>query len=160
MPRFQSILIPVPQAEALVEPFRRTGDWSRAYGVPAHMTIAGPWPLSLELPFRALRNVRAAIAGEQFTLTSAGTLGDAICLFPENDRALMRWRKRILDAVGDVDQVNEEWRMHLTVCRTSRQGTIGAIEQAVAKALPVNCEVRGLLLAQMHGDSRVTVKPL
>jgi hypothetical protein len=160
MLQFQSILIPVPEAEVLVEPFRRSGDWSRGYGIPAHMTIAGPWPLSLQLPLQTLTNLRAAIDGEPYSLTSAGRLGDAICLFPENDGALLRWREMFIAAVGDADEVNDEWRVHLTVCRALRQETIAAVEQAMAGALPLNCEVRGLLLAQMHGDSRVTVRPL
>jgi 2'-5' RNA ligase superfamily protein len=160
MPRFQSILIPVAEAEALVEPFRRDGDWSSAHGVPAHMTIAGPWPLSLCLPLQALRGLSATIAGERYTLESVGTLGGAICLFCEDDHALLRWRASILKAVGVPDGVDEQWRIHLTVCRESREGTAGAVEEAMGNALPLRCEVRGLLLAQMHSDSRVTVQPL
>jgi hypothetical protein len=124
------------------------------------MTIAGPWPLSLPLPLKALENLRVAIAGEQYTLGSAGTLGDAICLFPEDDGALLRWRTKILETVGTADEVDEKWRNHLTVCRAGRDGSGGAAEEAMANALPLRCEVRGLLLAQMHCDSRVTVQPL
>lgn len=160
MPRFQSILIPVAGAEALVEPFRRAGDWSSAHGVPAHMTIAGPWPLSLRLPLQALRGLGVAIVGERYTLESVGALGGAICLFCEDDRALLRWRASILKAVGVPDGVDEQWRIHLTVCRGSRDWTAGRVEEAMGNALPLRCEVRGLLLAQMHSDSRVTVEPL
>jgi hypothetical protein len=160
MPRFQSILIPVREAEALVEPFRRDGDWSSAHGVPAHMTIAGPWPLSLRLPLQALRGLGVAIVGERYTLESVGTLGGAICLFCEDDRALLRWRASILKAVGVPDGVDGQWRIHLTVCRGPRDEPAGAVEEATGKALPLRCEVRGLLLAQMHSDSRVTVQPL
>jgi len=101
-----------------------------------------------------------AIVGERYTLKSVGTLGGAICLFPEDDGALLRWRASILKAVGIPDEVDEQWRIHLTVCRGSREGTAGAVEEAMGKALPLHCEVRGLLLAQMHSDSRVTVQPL
>jgi hypothetical protein len=160
MPQFQSILIPVPDAEELVGQFRRSGDWSSAYGVPAHMTIAGPWPLSLPLPFEALEKLRVAIGGERYTLGSAGTLGDAICLFPDDDGALLRWRAKILETVGAADEVDEKWRIHLTVCRVGRDGTASAVEEAMGNALPLCCEVRGLLLAQLHGDSRVTIQPL
>lgn len=160
MPRFQSILIPVREAEGLVGPFRRDGDWSSAYGVPAHMTIAGPWPLSLRLPLQALRGLSVAIVGERYILESVGTLGGAICLFCKDDRALLRWRASILKAVGVPDGVDEQWRIHLTVCRGAPRMDPGAVEEAMGKALPLRCEVRGLLLAQMHSDSRVTVQPL
>jgi 2'-5' RNA ligase superfamily len=160
MPRFQSILIPVAEAEELVEPFRRTGDWSSAHGIPAHMTIAGPWPLSVQLPLAALRNLGAAINGERYTLASAGALGNAICLFPHDDGTLLRWRAEILKTVAIPDDIDDQWRIHLTVCRPSSNRSAGTIEAAVATALPLSCEVGGLLLAQMHGESQVTVQAL
>jgi hypothetical protein len=160
MSDFQSILIPVSEAEPLVQRFRRAGDWSSAHGVPAHMTIAGPWPLSLPLPLEALGNLRVAIAGAQYTLGFVGTLGDAICLFPENDGALLRWRAKILETVGTADELDEKWRIHLTVCRVGRERSGSAVLEAMGNALPLHCEVRGLLLAQMHGDSRVTIETL
>jgi hypothetical protein len=160
MPQYQSILMPVAEAEALVEPFRRAGDWSSAHGIPAHMTIAGPWPLSVRLPLEALGELATAIDGARYKLSTVGTLGDAICLFPEDDGALLRWRASILEAVGIADAVDERWRIHLTVCRGSNGGTAGAVEEAMGKALPLSCAVRGLLLAQMLGDSEVTVRAL
>lgn len=160
MPLFQSILMPVAEAETLVKPFRQVGDWSSAHGIPAHMTIAGPWPLSVPLPLPALSQLSIAIRGTRYTLASVGTLGDAICLFPEDDSALMHWRASVLDAVSIVDELDESWRIHLTVCRGSNGRSADTIETAMGKALPLNCEARGLLLAQMRGDSEVTVRPL
>jgi hypothetical protein len=152
--------MPVTEAEALVEPFRQVGDWSSAHGIPAHMTIAGPWPLSVRLPLAALGGLAAAIHGTRYTLSSVGILGNAVSLFPEDDGALLRWRASILEAVGIADAIDEKWRLHLTVCRESNGGTAGAVEEAMGKALPLDCEVRGLLLAQMLSDSEVTVRPL
>lgn len=160
MPCFQSILMPVSEAERLVEPFRRDGDWSSAHGIPAHMTIAGPWPLSVRLPLQALRGLATAIHGTRYILSSVGILGDATCLFPEDDDALLRWRASILEAVGIADEVDEAWQIHLTVCRASNEGTLARVEETVGKALPLSCEARGLLLAQMLSDSEVTVQPL
>jgi 2'-5' RNA ligase superfamily len=160
MTRFQSILMPVAEAEPLVEPFRRAGDWSSAYGIPAHMTIAGPWPLSVPLPLPALGRLGVAIRGTRYTLGTVDTLGDAICLFPEDDSALMHWRAAILDTVNTVDELDEEWRIHLTVCRGSAGSGADTIKAALGKALPLRCEVAGLLLARMLGDAEVTVQPL
>jgi hypothetical protein len=160
MPQFQSILMPVAEAETLVEPFRRAGDWSSAHGIPAHMTIAGPWPLSACLPLEALGELATTIYGGRYTLSNVGILGDAICLFPEDDGTLLRWRASILETVGIADAIDEKWRIHLTVCRGPNGATAGEIEEAMGQALPLTCEVRGLLLAQMLGDSEVTVRPL
>jgi hypothetical protein len=159
MARFQSILMPVPEAEATVGPFRRDGDWSSAHGVPTHMTIAGPWPLSLRLPTRALAGLAAAIRGTPFVLGTVGRLGDAICLFPEDDRDLLRWRASILAAVGDADGLDEGWRLHLTVCRGATEEAT-TVEEALDEKLPIACEAPGLLLAQMDGDSGASVRRL
>lgn len=160
MAPFQSILMPVPEAEATVGPFRRHGDWSSAHGVPTHMTIAGPWPLSLRLPARALAGLAAAIRGTPFVLGTVGTLGDAICLFPEDDRDLLRWRASILAAVGEADAVDEGWRLHLTVCRGATEETTTTVEEAIEEKLPIACEARGLLLARMDGEAGVSVRRL
>jgi hypothetical protein len=128
MRRFQSILMPV--AEAAVGPFRHDGDWSRAQGVPTHMTIAGPWPLSLRLPAQALARLAAAIQGTRFVLGTVGTLGDAVCLFPEDDSELLRWRASILDGVGAPDAIDESWRLHLTVCRGSSPELVDTVEES------------------------------
>ncbi|MGH2852844.1 MAG: 2'-5' RNA ligase family protein [Solirubrobacteraceae bacterium] len=154
------MLLPVAEAEVLVEPFRRVGDWSSPHGIPAHMTIAGPWPLSVSLPIEALSNLASAIRGAGYTLSTVGTLGDAICLFPPDDAGVLRWEADILDAVGAPDEVDEQWRIHLTVCRGANRATIEKVEQAIGRALPLNCEVGGLLVAQMLSDSQVSVRPL
>jgi hypothetical protein len=150
--------MPFAEAEAVVEPFRRDGDWSSAYGIPSHITIAGPWPLSVELPTGALKGLAEAIKGTSLELSSVGTLGDAVCLFPEDDGELLRWRASILGAVGTPDTVDGSWRPHLTVCREGDRGTVAAVEAATAEALPIACEARGLLLARMLGESEVTVR--
>lgn len=159
MRRFQTILMPVAEAEAAVEPFRRDGDWSSAHGVPSHITIAGPWPLSLDLPTQALEGLAAAIRGTRFLLATVGTLGDAICLFPEDDGELSRWRASILNAVGTADAIDGSWRVHLTVCRGASQD-IATVEERIGDTLPIACEASGLVLAQMLGDSEVTMRQL
>ena len=160
MPEFQSILMPVPEAEAIVGPFREDGDWSSAHGVSPHITLAGPWPLSLRLPTLALEDAAAAIRGTQFALAEVGALGDAICLFPEDDGKLLRWRASILSAVGAADAVDEKWRPHLTVCRGVNAETIQAVERAISPGLPLDCEVPGLLLAQLVGNGDVKMREL
>jgi hypothetical protein len=160
MHRFQSILIPVTEAEPLVGSFRRAGDWSSAHGVPSHLTIAGPWPLSLRLPLEDLGELAGAIQGIRYAFSTVGTLGDVVCLFPEDDGVLLRWRTAIIETVGTADALDEDWRLHLTVCRGATRAAVGAVEEAVGEALPLACEVPGLLLVQMLGDSDVTMRPL
>jgi hypothetical protein len=136
------------------------GDWSSAHGIPAHITIAGPWPLSVSLPLEALGELGREMNGARLILDRIGTLGDALCLLPEDDSGLLRWRASVLEAVGLADSLYERWCPHLTVCRGPEDGTADAIQEALGEALPLDCEVRGLLLAQKLGDSAVRVRPL
>lgn len=143
-----------------MSPFRRGGDWSTRHGIPAHLTIAGPWPLTTRFPVDRLGELCSEIRGEQYELGTIGPLGDAVCLFPHDDRALLRWRKRILAAVGTGDETNESWRMHLTVSRGLTPAAMGALEAAIGPALPLHCKIDSVLIAQRRADSRVTLRPL
>jgi hypothetical protein len=157
---FRSILIPAPEAEPIVAPSRQGGDWSSRHGVPAHLTIAGPWPLAVELPLQRLAGIRHAMHGERYVLDSVGALGDAICLFPRDGASLLRWRARILDAVGAPDQVDENWRIHLTVSRGASLAAARESETSIARALPIACVVGDLLLAEMRDGSLTSLRPL
>lgn len=145
---FRSILLPVMEAEPLVDPFRQDGDWSRAHHVPAHMTIAGPWPLSVALPLDQLAAQAQQMAGHRYMLSTVAVLGDAVCLFPEDDGPLMRLRSRLLNLAGYPDALDDNWRLHLTVCRDANT-RVDEIRRALAASLPLPCTVRSLLLAEM-----------
>lgn len=157
---FQSVLLAVAEAEALVRPFRRDGDWSSAHGVPAHVTLAGPWPLAVSLPIQTLGKLASMIRGTRYTLATVSTLEDAICLFPADDAAILDWRARILDAVGVPDETDQRWRPHLTICRSSDHAAVETVEHTMNSLLPLPCQAQRLLVARMISDSQVTVRPL
>jgi hypothetical protein len=79
----QSVLLLVAEAEPFVDHLRRDGDWSRRLGVPAHITIGGPWPLSPELPLSALSTVAAAARGMRYRLDHVGAVGLARLVAPD-----------------------------------------------------------------------------
>jgi hypothetical protein len=158
---FRSILLPAPEAEALVGPFRRDGDWSHRHGIPAHLTLAGPFPLSTSLPDADLVELAAEMQRTRYELASAGMLGGALCLFPADEGALIEWRNRALALIGASDEVDDEWRMHLTVCRLNSSAADGdEIARSLAGSLPIACEVGVLLMAERDGAGRVGVRPL
>ncbi|MBW8060261.1 MAG: 2'-5' RNA ligase family protein [Solirubrobacterales bacterium] len=159
-PPFQSILLPVPEVDALVDDFRVEGDWSRGLGVPAHLTLAGPWPLSQELPRKSLSALAVAARGTRYRLDFIDMLGDAICLFPCDDRPLQKWRTRVLSAVGKPDEVSPGWHLHLTICRDKSGDQLNAVREAVDHALPLHCEVRELCIAQLVEPGRAVMESL
>lgn len=158
MDAFRSILLPAPELERLVDPFRREGDWAWRHGVPAHLTLAGPFPLGTALPRGPLGDLAAEIRGTPYELTSVGMLGAALCLFPADDAPLLAWRDRALALIGGRDRVDASWRPHLTVCRLDpATGDAGAISQVLEQSLPIACVVGGLLVAEMDTAGRVAI---
>jgi hypothetical protein len=161
MEGFRSILLPVPRAEPLVDPWRRAGDPWRERGVPAHITLAGPWPLEVELPRGELAEAARQLRGTRFELGTAGMLGDALCLFPAEDAALLAWRERALRAVGIPDRLDAGWRLHMTV-RRYESGASDGKESArtLARSLPIACVVGELAIAEVDDAGTATLRPL
>ncbi len=159
-PAFQSIFVPVPEVEALIDPFRADGDWSRGLGVPAHVTVAGPWPLSRSLPRERPAELAAAARGTRFRLGSVGLLGEAVCLFLADERPLMEWRERLIAIVGEPDGVDPAWRLHLTVCRNSSPDSLKSVCEAVGQALPIECKVSDLCLVRLTESGHVLTESL
>jgi hypothetical protein len=87
-------------------------------------------------------------------------LGDAVCLFPHDDRPLLKWRAQMLSAIGKPDAVSPAWRLHLTICRDESGDQLTAVRKAVDHALPLKCEVRDLYIAQLVGPGRAIMESL
>lgn len=153
----QSVILPVPEVEPLVDGFRRAGDWSRRLGVPAHVTLVGPWPLELELPVAALAAIAVAMRGTAFRLSRVDSLGDAVCLLPDDDAPLLKLRAAVLESVEVSDGWDERWRPHLTVFRHARPQDRREIEEAIGPRLPVDCEAGSLQVARLVAPDRVDV---
>lgn len=156
----QSVLLLVVEAERFVDSLRRDGDWSRRLGVPAHITLGGPWPLSLELPAAALSTVAAAARGTRYRLDHVGAVGDAVSLLPADEAPLLALRAEVLRAVGRPDAVDERWRLHLTVCRDASGDAVERVREAIGAALPISCAVDRLCLARLVAPDRVELTTL
>ncbi|HEY1451305.1 MAG TPA: hypothetical protein VGF47_10155, partial [Solirubrobacteraceae bacterium] len=58
------------------------------------------------------------------------------------------------------DDTDEGWRLHLTVNRGLPSSAMRAIAASIIPTLPLCCEIGGLLIAQRHADSRITLQAL
>lgn len=148
----QSVLLPVPAADPLVDRFRLQGDWSRVLGVPAHVTLAGPFPLSLKLPIERLAALARDAAGTRFRLSEIGRVGDATCLLVADQEPLAALRGEMLDAIGRARQVDASWTFHLTVSRGASATQEAALREALRPSLPLECEVEEIVVAALRDD--------
>jgi hypothetical protein len=135
----QALVLPVPEAEGLVDDFRRHGDWSRRVGIPAHITLGGPWPLEPDLPAAELKAVSAEGLDTSFSLDRVETLGSAVCLLPSDPRTLEQYRDRLLASVGLPDVTDRRSRIHLTICREASAELLADVRKALEPALPLRC---------------------
>src|SRR6185436_1248936 len=105
----QSVILPVAAVEPFVDGFRQAGDWSRRLGVPAHVTLAGPWPLGLELRVSALAAIAVEMRGTRFRLSRVDVLGDAMCLLADDEAPLLKLRAAILGTIEVSDGIDGRW---------------------------------------------------
>jgi len=152
---FQSIIAPVPEADQLVAGYRADGDWSTRLGVPPHVTIAGPWPLTVPVTDGDLSSFVEAAIGISYELGEVGMVGDAVSLFPSDEAPLLELRERALAVAGTADGVDQAWRLHLTVTRVEDADRIDLIRRELEPHLPILCSVKTLRLVRLLPSGRV-----
>jgi 2'-5' RNA ligase len=120
--------------------------------VPAHVTLAGPFPLSEDLPFGPLAEVARRAAGTPFTLDEFGSLGDVACLLSSEEGTLVGIREEAVQAIGRPRQ-RLDHRFHLTIARGASEVEIGAMRAEIRPSLPLRCEVENVLVATYEDDA-------
>jgi hypothetical protein len=128
--------------------------------MPAHITVAGHWPVHLELPTGVLSQLSARVAGTPLVLDRVDALGDTICLLPADDAMLLALRQAILNAVGVPDAKDAGWRPHLTVCRGSSASRLREVRTELATCLPIRSVLDGLAIVRVPHAGRVTFTQL
>lgn len=158
MPTGQTALIlPVPQAEALVGAWRARFDKHAAQGVPAHITLLSPF-LPPDQALAALPQVRHVLGPDapRFSLTGLHRWPGLAVLCPEPDRWFQRVMAGLCQAFhllpyggryGDVPEP------HLTVAYgaddpRTEGARFQAIAQDVSAHLPLACNPQQVQLLQ------------
>jgi 2'-5' RNA ligase len=132
-----SVLIPVPDAEPLVERWRMAHDPSAPAGVPAHITLLVPWIPPERLgddDLAALEQLFADVAPFDFALTKVGWFGDKVLwLSPAPATPFVDLTRRVAERFGTPPWGGEfsEVVPHLTVGLVDGARTV---RTAVARA--------------------------
>jgi hypothetical protein len=155
----QSILIPVPEADPLVDGFRAEGDWSSKVGVPAHITLAGPFPLSEQLRMEPLAEVARRALGGSFTLDEFGRIGEATCLLLGDEESLRAVRGDLLATLGRPPDDDRAPRLHLTIARGNTEADVKTMREKLEPSLPLRCTVRDILVSTLI-DERLKLASL
>lgn len=145
-----AVLIPVPDAESVVAPWRHVHDPVAAVGVPAHVTLMVPWlppeQIDDEVVGR-LRHVLSDVVAFDFSLTGIGWFGHRVLwLAPEPAGPFCELTERLSASFGTLpwDGAFADVVPHLTVghAGVGEGSALGAAAMFVSEQLPVRCRAR------------------
>lgn len=141
MPLAESALVVlVPEAEALVKPFRDLYDASAAAGVPAHITLLYPFrpPDRIdEVMLEGLRDMFARFAPIRFSLAAPRRFPDVLYLPPEPDEPFRQLTLAIRDRYPDTPPYGGKWPEivpHLSVAMLADAQQLDTIAADFAQA--------------------------
>lgn len=151
-----ALVVLVPEAEALVKPFRDRYDPSAAEGMPAHITILYPFKPPQELAaavVAALQDLFARCSGFTFSLAQPRRFPEVLYLAPVPDEPF----KELIRAVAAHFPENPPYGgrfaeivPHLTVAQVADPEQLDLIavefERAAGGQLPVQGEVANVAL--------------
>ena len=140
-----ALIVEMPDAEPVVQDHRRRWDSSAALGVPAHVTVLGPFmpPSQMDV---SVREELASIFGnvKRFDVTFARSdwFGDSVLwLAPEPAAIIRNLTSAVVEAFpqyppyeGEFDEVIIP---HLTIADHGDPQTLRGIETSITQELPV-----------------------
>jgi len=144
--RFQSaVLVPVPEADAVVGRWRLAHDPVAAAGVPAHITLVVPWLRPDSIRPADLDALDAELADSKafdFDLARVEWFGRRVLwLAPEPAQPFLELTNRLAARFGTPPWENEfdDVVPHLTVAQDGEAEQLDRIARELAARLPLHC---------------------
>ena len=164
MPNTESALvILVPEAEPLVQPFRQRYDPSAALGVPAHITLLYPFIEPEEIGTDALDAIAECFSGFApitFSLAEARRFpAETLYLAPAPDEPFRKLTMALWDRFPDTPPYGGAWPdivPHLSVGRFADASELERVEDELTRAsetaLPIRAHAStAVLIVNMTG---------
>jgi 2'-5' RNA ligase len=152
-----ALLIPVPEAEAVVGPWRRRYDPVATAGVPAHITLIVPWIPPWKITADDLDDLAETLADVgpfEFDLTRPDWFGRRVLwLAPRPVQPFLALTQRLASRFGTPPWAGEfaEVVPHLTVAHAPGDpGALGPVAAALGERLPFRCRAEEVWV--MSGD--------
>jgi 2'-5' RNA ligase len=156
-----ALVIPIPEVEPLVAPFRLKYDPSAAIGVPAHITINYPFLPGIdpgEDIHQELKELFASTEAFQFTFSQFSRFPDVLYLAPEPDAPF----KQLIDLVADrfpesppYEGAFDEIVPHLTIAQSEDEEVLKSVERELVvlsrRYLPLTVQATHVWLMDNKG---------
>jgi 2'-5' RNA ligase len=147
------LIVPVPEAEDIVQRWRaRLGPTIEA-SVPAHVTILFPFLTLAELDADGLADLHAhfmSTSSVEVTFSTAALFPDVVYLAPEPRDWFIRWTQTLSARFGLLPYggLHAEVVPHLTVARHPDPAVLADIARQLTPALPLVTQVREVWLME------------
>ena len=154
--RQSALLIPVPDAEPVVGPWRHEHDPVAPAGVPAHITLIVPWLPPDEITdadLAELADVLADVAPWRFSLDRVGWFARRVLyLAPTPAEPFVELTHRLAErfATPPWDDEFDEVVPHLTIGHAVDGSELGPVAAALEPQLPLACAAQEVWV--MVGD--------
>ena len=147
-PTHSAVILPVPEAGAVIDAWRRRFDRSAAWGVPAHVTLLFPFVPPSAIDEAVVARLRTAIGGfgaVVFDLAALRRFDDGtLYLLPSPDDRLRELTARVVAAFPDYPPYGgavADPHPHVTVGEAAQAAGSTDAEPAIAARLPIPCRV-------------------
>lgn len=143
-----ALVIPVPEADPVVENLRVRYDPAARAGVPAHITVLYPFiaPEALDEPTLAeLVAMFFGVAPFEFILSAISRFPDVLYLDPVPAEPFSRLTAAIATRWPETPPyggIHDELIPHLTIAHTSDPSIIEEIHNSIEKSVPISCTAR------------------
>lgn len=151
-----TVIAEVPFADSAVRELRLAYDWSARLGVPAHITLLGPFlppdavgdgtTRRLEAVFRGVSPLRVRLA-------ELSLLDGTACLLPEFPEGLVALTARLEEAWPDVRRYGK--RHHVTLARGCDRAQFERIRADLEGSLPLSGAITEGTLLERRGAGDV-----
>lgn len=153
-----ALLVPVPEVESLVRPWRQRHDPAEQLGVPAHVTLLYPFlpPWQIDMTVLAqLHTLFAATPSFRFTLTTVARFPDALYLAPEPADPFIDLTNALTTLYPETPPyggVHPTVIPHLTIAHSHDQQILGHIADVLAPVVPVGAVTHDVWLMEQSQD--------
>jgi len=159
--RESALIIPVPEAEALVGAWREQYDDSARTGVPAHVTVLYPFLPPEEVTPADVEQLAALFAtapATRFALVAVRRFSRGVLyLAPEPEGFLRELTRRTWALYPHRPPYGGVFRdviPHLTVAQIPDQSVLDAVEVEVSRGLPIAAHATEAWLMLQNGEGR------
>ena len=151
-----ALVVLVPQAEALVGPFRDLYDPSAMAGVPAHITLLYPFRPPEEIDEGVRESLRAcfeSFASFSFSLSASRRFPGVLYLAPDSDEPFRQLTSALWRRYPETPPYGGKWPNivpHLTVAQVADPAALDRVASEFAHAshrrLPITGRTTGVAL--------------